>query len=162
MRKTPFEIKTVSEGEWTRVVFKGPINEDAKAPLNALEPSLGKRVLLDMEAVTQLNSIGIRDWSLFLKALKTNREVAFDRCPDEVVRTMNMVTNFHGRLPVRSLFRAYGCDHCGHEQMELFVEGKDYARGTLPNTPAKACGECGKPTMAFEQDEEFFQFLLGA
>lgn len=152
-------VKAQPEGDWVRAVVSGPINEDAKSTLQALVDSAPKKVILDMGGVTHLNSCGIRDWSIFLKALRANSEVVFERCTDEVVRTMNMVTNFHGRLPVRSLYRAYGCDHCGHEQNELFESGKDFQAGTVPKTAAKACAKCGKTTEPFEADEEFFQFL---
>lgn len=158
-------------GEWTRLALAGPVNEDAKSVLMPLVDTAGPRCILDLGEVTYLNSVGIRDWSLFLKSFKTApgggggapkpREIVFDRCTDEVVRTMNMVTNFHYRLPVRSLFRAYGCEHCGHEQTVLLREGVDYQVGQMPDTPAQHCAQCAKISEPFVLDEEFFQFLVG-
>lgn len=155
-------LKSAAEGEWQRITLAGPINEEAKAVLSPLLAQAGKKVVLDLSGVTYLNSCGIRDWSYFLKALKTDREIVFDRLTDEVVRTMNMVTNFYYRLPVRSVYRAYGCEHCGHEQVEQFSEGADYQKGAVPATAPRACKSCGKATEPFEPDEEFFQFLLTA
>ncbi len=155
-------LNVAAEGEWQRISLAGPINEEAKAVLAPLLTQAGRKLVLDLGAVTYLNSCGIRDWSYFLKALKTDREIVFDRLTDEVVRTMNMVTNFYYRLPVRSVSRAYGCEHCGHEQIEVYTEGRDYQRGQLPATPVKACAKCGETTEPFEPDDEFFQFLLSA
>jgi hypothetical protein len=150
------------EGAVTRLLLAGPIDEEARSVLMPAAEAVGKSCVLDMQGVTHLNSVGIRDWALFLKVLRLGRTVAYDRCTDEVVRTMGMVTSFRSGLPVRSFYRAYGCDHCGHEQMELYVEGKDYAAGTLPPARAAACASCGRETEAFVPDQEFFQFLVGA
>ncbi len=163
MNKGPaLSIKANREGDWQRLLFFGPITEEAKPLFTSWLSKLTPKVVLDLSGVTYLNSCGIRDWSYFLKTLKTGREVVFDKLPDEVVRTMNMVSNFHGKVPVRSVYRAYGCDHCGHEQMEFFSEGKDYVRGQLPTPPPRNCAKCGKASASFETDEEFFQFLLTA
>ena len=162
MSQSGFKIKATKEGDWERLAFSGPINEDAKAALMALADSATPRCILDLGAVTLINSCGIRDWSIFLRTLKTDREVVFDNCTDEIVRTMNMVTNFYYRLPIRSVYRAYGCESCGHEQVEHLLAGKDYTAGSIPRCGPVKCGSCGKPTEAFEPDDEFFQFLLSA
>ena len=153
---------TQEDGSWQRLAVTGPINEDAKAVLMPLTTAAGPRCILDMGGVTQVNSIGIRDWSHFLKALKTGRELVYERVPDEVVRTMNMVTNFQGRLVVRSVFRDYACPHCDHEQTELFEMGKDYEIGKIPSLPAAACKSCGKEAEPTEPDDVYFSFLLAA
>lgn len=162
MTKNAFKIQVTQEGEWQRLAFSGAINEDSKASLTVHAEQAGKRCILDLGAVTLVNSCGIRDWSVFLRALKAEREIVFDNCTDEIVRTMNMVTNFHYRLPVRSVFRAYVCESCGHEQVEHLYEGKDYTAGVLPSAAAVKCAQCGGNTDAFEPDDEFFLFLLPA
>ncbi len=162
MGKNAFKVQMAAEGEWQRLAFSGAINEDAKGTLMPFADSTGTKVILDLRDVTLINSCGIRDWSIFLRALKMNREVVFDRCPDEIVRTMNMVTNFYYRLPVKSVYRAYGCENCGHEQAELLKEGADYAAGAIPSGKPVKCASCGEMAEAFEPDDEFFQFLLSA
>jgi hypothetical protein len=161
-------ISLVDEAPWTRIVLAGPLDENAKAVLARLADQTAatavtaSKVLLDLAGLTHANSVGIRDWSLFLRAFKDKREVELDRCTDDLVRTMNMVTGFHHRLPVRSLYREYGCSHCGHEQTELLVAGKDYKQGEIPRLEAKICAACGLTTDPFTPDDEFFQFLLTA
>jgi hypothetical protein len=163
MSKNAFKIVVSQEdGDWQRLAFAGAINEDAKAALMAHADTAGKKCILDLGDVTLINSCGIRDWSIFLRALKAEREVVFDRCTDEIVRTMNMVTNFYYRLPVRSVYRAYGCENCGHEQVEHLKEGKDFAAGAVPHNAPVKCNSCGQATEAFEPDDEFFQFLVSA
>lgn len=153
-------IDLEDEGEWQRVVYRGPINEDAKAALAQVVDRIAQRAILDLGGVSYLNSCGIRDWSYFLKAVKMGRELVLDRCADEVVRTMNMVISFHGNLPVRSVFRVYGCPHCQHEQVESFADGVHYKRGEMPQIPEMKCQKCGEKTEPFESDEEFFSFLV--
>ncbi len=162
MAKTAFKISVSQEGDWQRLSFSGAINEDAKASLMAHAEAAGTKCILDLGSVTLINSCGIRDWSIFLRTLKNDREIVFDRCTDEIVRTMNMVTNFYYRLPVKSVYRAYGCESCGHEQVEHLLEGKDYTVGAVPRSGPVKCSACGQVTEAFEPDDEFFQFLISA
>jgi anti-anti-sigma regulatory factor len=157
---TDIQIDLEDEGEWQRLVYRGPINEDAKAALTQLVDRLAPRVILDLGGVSYLNSSGIRDWSYFIKTLRKGRELVLDRCADEVVRTMNMVISFHGNLPVRSVFRVYGCPRCHHEQVGTFVDGVHYKRGEVPQVPAMMCEKCGEKSEPFESDEEFFSFLV--
>lgn len=158
----PFAATLTQEGDWHRLTFKGSITEEAKAELMRLATATGAgaKVLLDLAHVTFINSCGIRDWSFFLKALREGREVVFDRVTDEIVQTMNMVLNFHSRLPVRSLFRAYTCGNCGDESNLHLALGKDYQMGVLPEVPEPPCVKCGSAAEPLESDEEFFQFLV--
>ena len=161
MRK-PLMVNTTQDGSYQRLAFVGPLNEDAKTVLTPLAAAAGPRCILDMGGVTQVNSIGIRDWSHFLKVLKTGRELVYERVPDEVVRTMNMVTNFQGRLTVRSVFREYACTHCDHEQTEVYELGRHYELGTVPSLAPVSCKSCGKVTEPVEPDDVYFSFLLAA
>ncbi len=158
----PFAATLTQEGDWHRLTFKGSITEEAKAELMRLATATGAgaKVLLDLAHVTFINSCGIRDWSFFLKAIREGREVAFDRVTEEIIYTMNMVLNFHSRLPVRSLFRGYACTGCGHETRVQLALGKDYQVGTTPEIPEPACAVCGDKAEPSEPDDEFFQFLV--
>lgn len=153
------KIDLKDEGEWQRVVYHGPINEDTKLALARVSDKIARRAILDLGDVSYLNSCGIRDWSYFIRSLKKDRELVLDRCPDEVVRAMNMVISFHSNLPVKSVFRIYGCPSCEHEQAEVLVEGVHYRRGAAFNLPNVQCKNCGQPSEPFESDEEFFTFL---
>ncbi len=159
-QQIPFGVTVTQERDWQRVAFRGSITEEAKPELMRLAASLAGKVLLDLEQVVFINSCGIRDWSFFLKALRPEREVVFDRVTEDIVRTMNMVVNFHARLPVRSLFRTYECRNCSHEEAVRFVEGKDYMFGEMPTTADRACAKCGNECLPAESDEEFFLFLV--
>jgi hypothetical protein len=156
------KVKSRAEGGWERLLFTGPLNEDAKTVVMSLLDTAGPRCILDMGGVTFINSIGVRDWSYFLKQLKPNRELAYDNVPDDVVRSMNLMTNLQGNLPVRSVIRDYICPHCNHEQHERFEAGKDYTPGSVPTTAPRACAQCGNESEPCEPDHMFFQFLLGA
>ena len=153
------KIDLQDEGDWQRLVYHGPINEDTKMALARITDKIAKRAILDLGDVSYLNSCGIRDWSYFLRAIKQDREIVLDRCPDEVVRAMNMVISFHANLLVKSVFRIYGCPSCDHEQAEVLLEGVHFRRGTTPNLPRVICKSCGKDSEPFESDEEFFTFL---
>lgn len=157
--KSTIQIEIRAEGDAQRVLFAGPVNEDAKNKLNDLAAKLGSKVILDLGEVTLLNSCGVRDWAHFIRAINKNREISFDRCTDAVVRVMNMVLSFHAHLPVLSLLREYSCPHCGRGQVETLVSGKDYTKGQSACSPVVKCLQCGQTTEPVELDEEYYCFL---
>lgn len=157
-----FSYKIQKEGEWSRILLGGPITEFAKSQLERLCSEAGAKCILDLGAVTFVNSCGIRDWSHFLKVLKKNRDLEFDFVPDEIVRTMNMMIVFRQDLPIRSVIRMYECEKCQSESSVLLSNGKDFQVNQVPKIAPVKCASCGSLCQPFESDEDFFMFLMPA
>lgn len=151
-------IKVSEEGEWTRVTYQGPINEEAEVHLSQLIARLGRRCIFNLKQVEYVNSCGIRGWINFLREAQKGREMIYEECTAEIVAQMNMIPSFRGTAKVRSVFATYICDSCQSEEQVLFVEGKNLpVNGEFDVEPVN-CKKCGSKMDMEEPEEEFFQF----
>ena len=114
MNAVSWELRNEEGG--TRVVFRGQIDEHSKfGPLLAVTPA---NVTLDLEGIERINSSGVREWIEFVNELRlAGKHFALDRCSIAVVAQLNMVTNFAGKAPVRSMFVPYFCESCDDERL---------------------------------------------
>jgi anti-anti-sigma regulatory factor len=159
-RARTLSVQLISEQSgWGRLVLAGCLDEHAKEVLEAIIPKAPAKLIIDFGGVEQLNSSGIRDWSLFIKKLKANRIMVIENCPEEVVRAINMVPYFAAGIPIKSVHRTYACEGCKGQQVETFTLGRDYNAGELPQIPKKTCKKCGTEVEPAEPDDEFFIFL---
>lgn len=110
----------------TRFEFylEGPISE--KTPLYEYNIRNATEVHVDMEKVTFINSIGVRNWILWTCKLHEGIRFTLAKCPFVIVNQINTV---HGFLPktarIESFFAPYICE-CGAETTLLFQRGKEY------------------------------------
>jgi hypothetical protein len=138
------------------VFLSGVLNEYADfSPLLKNAPPLR----LDMQDVSRLNSIGIRNLLKFLSEWGA-KPFEYLRSPSEFVDQVNMIPALlgaKGQGRIRSLFVPYECIDCEAEedvlspieQFEKLPKGAD--------APKRACAKCGG-NMAVLTDS-FFIFL---
>jgi hypothetical protein len=132
--------------------------------LGPIDPSV-KRVTFDFEQLERLNSIGFRNWIVWLRQQK-DKIFAFRNCPPPFIR---LIAVSEGMLPRGSMIESVQlplvCPLCGHTESQLMQSGRDYslstadskARLTIPNT-----GDCPKCEAGLEVDvilETYFSFL---
>lgn len=127
-----------------RLRFAGRIDESAK-----LAPLLGELppgpITLVPEDVTFVNSVGLREWIRFLRALReSGRAVTLERVADVLMTQMNLIGELHG-LAITSFHAQYECPTCRHEEQPL-------VDATLPPV---ACVECGSPMQLADFPERY-------
>lgn len=127
-----------------RVSFAGRIDETAQ-----LAPVVGQLpagpVSLVPEEVTFVNSVGLREWIRFLRALReTGRAVTLERVADVLMTQMNLIGELHG-LAITSFHAQYECPTCRHEEQPL-VDAE-----LRPVT----CVECGSPMQLADFPERY-------
>lgn len=123
---------------WAQVALTGCITESAQ--LQALSGVAGASPLrLDLGAVEQVNSCGVREWLHFVQQL-TERGQALELvdCPPVFVRQLNMISNFAGDAAIRSVLLPYWCRSCGSEEL---VRHDPAVPGPVPET--RTCPSCG-------------------
>lgn len=146
-------------GDWERIFYTGPINEDAEATLAQMLANGGPKSIINFRGVETVNSCGVRAWINFLREYEKTRQVVFEECSPEIVAQINMIPNFKGKATVRSVYAAYGCGSCGHREWHLFEDGKNLPKDPTAEIEAVACSKC-KATMEMEElEEEFFGWL---
>jgi hypothetical protein len=152
-----FSVSKRPEGAKLILEVKGNIDEDA----NFTPPDLGSSsaVALDLNEVTAINSVGIREWIKWIKTMPASVKISVRRCPKIIVDQINMVAGF---LPpgtvVESFFVPYYADSSGAEKMVLFENGKEFKGGEL-FPPAEVKDDSGEVMEMDVIEAKYFKFL---
>jgi anti-anti-sigma regulatory factor len=162
--KMSSQFKVFSNHHGCTVHISGMINENTDFGL--LELGDAKVIIMDLEQVTSLNSMGLRNWLNWIKTVKSRMQFNFRNCPRAVVDQMNIL---HGFLPmgavIESFFVPYSCASCSHEENYLATRGKDYMEGTVDVKAGTILPEkrpCPVCSASMEWDvlpEQYFSFL---
>ena len=147
-----------------RLILSGRIDEHVqfgKLPY----PQKGS-LTIDLDQVTYINSIGLRNWVQWVVKLKELSQIFFRHIRPLLVSQMNVLEGF---LPfgaiVESFYVPYYCDECGHEFDVIMKRGKEYkeADSTTPErieipTSCK-CPECSAQADADIIEAKYYKFL---
>ncbi|HZS39800.1 MAG TPA: hypothetical protein VFF06_23365 [Polyangia bacterium] len=96
-----------------------------------------KRVVLKLDGVRSISSLGVRALEAFMKALG-DREVFLDDISAALANQVAMIPNLVGRATVRSVKLPFVCPGCGHEGAFSVPYQPDAAA-----THAPKCPQCG-------------------
>lgn len=160
--KNQFDVK--HEGDQCTVRVSGAINENID--FTQVDVKSPKVLYLDLKDVKSLNSMGLRNWVLWVKEIKRTTQIVFRNCPHCVVDQMNILSGF---LPmgavVESFYVPYTCLSCSFEHKHLAVRGKDYMEGTVDTKEGAAlpqsrqCPECKEKMEIDVVAAKYFHFL---
>ena len=142
-----------------KLVLAGAIDETAV--LHELTGrALGGRLVLDLAAITFINSLGVRDWiRMQAAAQKGNLAVELQRVPEPLVHQLNMIMATRGNATVTSFFAPYACDACGREESLLIDAIANAERLVKLDPPPMVCPECGAEMAFNDFPERYFSFL---
>lgn len=152
-----FKADKVAAGDSLTVKLQGHIDEDAQ--FNSLGLDGAKKVVLDLDSVTAINSCGIREWIKWIRTAAPSSEVVYQKCPKVIVDQINMVAGF---LPdngkVESFYVPYYSDESGNEKMILFRDGYEFKQGEL-FPPETIKDEDGTAMEMDVIEAKYFKFL---
>ena len=159
-----FKSTQFIEGETLVLKLEGAIDEDAAFP--SVETEKFSKVVLDLDGISAINSVGIREWMEWIRPIAAKVSLVFRNCPKAMVFQINMVEGF---LPqgasVESFYVPYYSEKCDKEQNALFVVGKDVAveGGSVKvNFDPNSQLQCSATDCELEMDvteAKYFQFL---
>ena len=152
-------VQVLQKDGWDVVNYKGPINEETEVYLGHLVPKIGPKCIFNFRNVEYVNSCGVRGWINFMRGFEKNRELVFEECTSEIVMQINMIPSFKGTAVVKSVYGSYACENCGHSQLHLFEESKNFPASPTDPIEEVICSNCQKPMEMEELEEEFFAFL---
>jgi anti-anti-sigma regulatory factor len=134
---------------------------DETAALHELLPrAQGGHLVLDLAAVTFINSLGVRDWIRMLAAAqKAGIAVELRRVSEPLVHQLNMIIATRGAAQISSFFAPYACDGCGREESLLIDAVADRERLLRLDPPPRACPECAAQMAFNDFPERYFSFL---
>jgi anti-anti-sigma regulatory factor len=115
-------------------------------------------LILDLGAVTFVNSLGVREWvRLQTTARDSGVKLELRRVAEVLIHQINVVPAARAASNVKSFFATYFCESCGEEQPELL----EVAGLEKHAAPAMKCRACKQPAVLSEAPELYFSFLAG-
>ncbi len=130
----------ISKGEgWSALALDGQIDEHNR--LSELDSLLSdaSRLYVDLGAIRRINSIGVRDWVVWLTAARQRfAEVILTDCPPAIMHEVNLVKNFAAGARIATFRVPYYCEACGKESMSLLKSSDLLAQG-IKEPPSDRC-----------------------
>ncbi len=151
-------IEWSSSADGDLVKIAGQLDELAE--LAKFCDRLGDPVRFDLEQVTFVNSIGLREWVKTLRALEArNARVILSRCSEAVVHHMNMVLAARGNAAIESFFAPYECEKCGHCASLCLDVAEHLDTFRSMEMPTRPCSACGATARMADLPESYLLFL---
>lgn len=156
-----FEAEVQQLDQFTYVKVSGTIDEDND--LAALAQRIrGDTAVIDLSAVHDINSCGVRDWVRWRENLQGRGiTVVLVECSSAIVAKLNTVSNFNAGGFLKSFYVPYYCQACETEK-GLLVEMDEFRGDGPPRPPTCRCDACDG-IMAFDDlEESYFAFVKEA
>jgi anti-anti-sigma regulatory factor len=135
-------------GDGDLVTLVGEV--DDQATLSDLATQLATRVVVDLGGVRFINSVGVREWIVFLGALADRgTKVVLRNCSEPMVHQMSMVVEARGSADVDSFHAPFLCDDCASERSLVIQVAANLETLKARKVPAQKCPDCGG-TMHFD------------
>jgi anti-anti-sigma regulatory factor len=145
--------------EGSRVVLAGRIDDSAQLAELAAKLAPGD-VTIDSDAVTFVNSIGMRELVRLIRALRGGgRRVMLERVADVLITQVNMLPELAQAVTVTSFHAQYECPSCGAEHAPLVhvtLHAQLLRNNVAPQLP---CPECGKPSELADFPERYLSIF---
>lgn len=144
-------VNIEKNGETAHVTIAGAITELADfSKVKALKGV----ARIDISGVERINSLGVRNWTLFVRDAEAGGlAITFERCSPVIVEQIAMISNFFGtRAQVASLLVPYFCEGCSTEHTQLIERAP---KSPIAVPPVNTCPKCGKPATVDEPENMY-------
>lgn len=141
------------------LIIAGEIDDDTV--LTSVVDELRTTPIIDLGAVTFINSVGVREWVLLLDQLaQRNLKVTLREVSEPMVRQMTMVMEARGSAAVESFYAPYTCTSCGDERPLLIAVSEHRAALAKLQPPVLPCRSCGADAVFDDFPARYFSFLF--
>lgn len=144
-----------------RLILAGRI--DDTAPLVGLVDQVrAAQLVIDTGGIVFINSIGVREWMRFLRALvATGTQIRLENVAEVLVTQMNVIPELRAGAVITSVQAPYACEGCGAEvtqRVEIAAHDVVLRAG---GAPVLVCPECGGRLVLADYPDRYFSFLRG-
>lgn len=113
--------------------LEGPISEKTEIFNHDLRKATS--LTLNLQKVTFINSIGVKNWIIWMMSAPANCKIELHHCPFVIISQINMVQGFLPKTARVQSFYAPYVNEDGKELVKLLTRGVDYEYAT-DSTPA--------------------------
>lgn len=150
------QFTQTNENGKTVLTLVGQIDESFPPQLHSFKPS--SDLVINLDQVKMINSLGIREWIKFMNAnLSTKIELVM--APKIFIDQVNMVQGFiTSNCKIMSFYVPYFNEDNNSEKNVLFSLGKEFGEGFL-NVAGSVKGEDGSDLELDVVEQKYFKFL---
>ncbi len=144
------------------VTLAGQIDDQAALEAVAAELPVERvgEVVIDLDGVRFINSIGVREWIGLLRRLDARgARVTLRRCSEPMVHQMNMVMEARGDATIESFHVPYVCDVCGGTASRVLPVAAHEQALRARKVPPQPCSECGGAMQFDDFPNRYLLFL---
>lgn len=150
------QFNTQNDGSKIIINLLGQIDESFPPELLALK--LNTEVVINLDQVKMINSLGIREWIKFVGQL-SQLKVEFIKCPKIFIDQVNMVQGFiTANCKIKSFYVPYFNEDSNVEKNILYTYGAEYGEGFL-NVKSSIKGDDGSDLDIDVVEQKYFKFL---
>jgi hypothetical protein len=150
----------VARGDgFTALRLDGVIDEHCG--LAGMSPQLGegRTLLIDVGAIRRLNSVGVRDWVLWMRDLRKRfPEVILYDCPPPFMTEVNFVRNFAEGAYIATFGVPLFCSRCKKEDVRI-LDAASLRGDPRPRLPRFACAHPDCDNALDDDEESYLGFL---
>ena len=142
-----------------RVVLVGRIDDSVALGELAAQLPPGALVL-DTAGVSFVNSLGMREWIRFTRALAARGQpVTLAAVADVMMTQMNLIPELRKTVQIASFHAQYACPGCGAEATPLIDAVAHRAELRSLSPPRVPCEECGAPMALADFPERYLMIF---
>lgn len=150
------QFSTAQENGKTVLNLNGQIDESFPQDLHNLKP--GAEMIINLDQVKMINSLGIREWIKFMASVAAAK-IEFVKCPKIFIDQVNMVQGFiTSNCKITSFYVPYFNEDSNAEKNVLYSMGKEFGDGFL-NVAGSVKGEDGSELDLDVVEQKYFKFL---
>jgi hypothetical protein len=147
------KVSTTKQGQDVRVALDGCMDENCVLPI--FKDEIQGKLIIDLEKLTMVNSLGSRRWQKWIKDVRAQGGISLVRCSTPFVAQVNVLQGFvPPAVKIESFLVPYLCTKCAHEEHLLFTVGKDTSV-----TDERICPTCGGTSKLDVHKSHYFNFL---
>lgn len=156
MSLSRFEFKKDLSSEIVKVAIAGKIDEHAN--FEDLNLSKKSEVVVDLNLVDGINSLGVKAWIKWISSFPKIK-ITFHNCPKIIIDQINMLPSFFPKnAKVMSLYVPYFNEDSGEEKYVLFKYGREFGDAGV-SFPTNITDGFGLPMEPGIIETRFFKFL---
>lgn len=121
---------------------------DAYLDLTQLQEASVQHLILNLQGVSEINSIGVKNWVEGIQSLRdSNKTIEYRACSEVFIMQCNYIAQLYTGVDIHSFEITFMCEECD-EYLPVKLKTKELDLDNLP--PVVVCSGCQKEMITEE------------